>query len=85
MTNIVYIYGPGGEKYVLVRGHVGGWFRERRIPAYRSNLHNGWWIRQERVADVMALLETSGRNVTYRRHSAPRHVPPPLPAEEQVA
>ncbi len=83
--NAVYIYAIPGETYALVRGHVGGWFRERRIPALRSNMHNGWWIRQERVADVVALLERSGIGVTYGRHAAPRHVPPPLPAEEQVA
>lgn len=86
MTNTVYIYEPPGEKnHVLVRGHVGGWFRDRRIPAYRSNLHNGWWLRSEQVADVMVLLEMSGMNVAYRRHAAPRHVPRPLTAEEQVA
>jgi hypothetical protein len=85
VTNTVYIYADPGERYALVRGYVGGWFRERRIPAYRSNMQNGWWIRQERVDDIVAALETSGRNVTYRRHPAPRYVPPPLPAEEQVA
>ena len=87
MTNTVFIYALPGEKFALVRGHVGGWFRERRIPAYRSNVHNGWWIRQERVNDVVAALETSGMDVTYRRHAAPRHVPRPLdvPAEEKVA
>lgn len=83
--NNVYVYALPNAKYALVRGHVGGWFRERRIPALRSNMHNGWWIRQERVADVVALLETSGRDVTYRRHAGPRHVPAPLPAEEKVA
>lgn len=83
--NAVYIYAIPGERYALVRGHVGGWFRDRRIPALRSSMHNGWWLRQERVDDVMALLEWSGMGVTYRRHPAPRHVPPPLPAEEQVA
>ncbi len=85
--NQVYVYAIPGEKFALVRGRVGGWFREWRIPAYRSNMHGGWWLRQERVDDVMALLEMSGRNVTYRRHIAPRHVPAPLDvtAEEQVA
>ncbi len=83
--NAVYVYAIPGEKYALVRGYVGGWFRDRRIPALRSNMHNGWWLRQERVADVIALLERSGMVVTYGRHPAPRHVPPPLPAEEQVA
>ncbi len=83
--NKVYVYAAPGEKYALVRGHVGNWFRERRIPALRSNMHNGWKIRQERVNDVVAALEMSGMDVIYRRHAAPRHVPRPLPAEEQVA
>jgi len=82
---LVYIYAIPDEKYALVRGHVGGWFRGRRIPAYRSNLHGGWWLRQERVADVMARMDVSGLVCRFSDRPAPAYIPPPLPAEEQVA
>ena len=85
--NAVYVYAIPGEKYALVRGHVGGWFRDRRIPAYRSNLHGGWWLRQERVDDVMARMDVSGLVCRFSDRPAPAYVPPPLdvPAEEAVA
>lgn len=85
--NLVFVYAVPGEKYALVRGHVGGWFRARRIPAYRSNMHNGWWLRQERVADVMAGMDVSGLVCRFSDRPAPAYVPPPLeaPAEEKVA
>ncbi len=71
-----WIYAVPGEKYALVRGHVGGWFRSRNIPAYRVNMNGGWWLRSERVSDVVALLEHDAYRVNLRPHSAPPYVPP---------
>lgn len=74
--NPVFIYEtPDDGHYVLVRGRVGGWFRDQRIPAYRSNIHNGWWLRRERLDDVMALMQETGLWVQYSDGFAPRHVP----------
>jgi hypothetical protein len=84
MTKIVHIYeSPGEQNYVLVRGHVGGWFRDHRVPAYHSNLHNGWWVRRERRDDVLALLQRSGLPVRYSSGRAPRHLPSPVHGPEQ--
>ncbi len=84
---LVYIHAIPGEKYALVRGNVGGWFRDRRIPAYRSNMHGGWWLRQERVADVMAGMDVSGLVCRFSDRPAPAYTPPPLDEaeEERVA
>jgi len=74
-VNAVYIYALPGERHALVRGNVGGWFRDRRIPALRTNLHSGWWLRQERVPDVMASLSISGYATRYAERRAPAYVP----------
>jgi len=83
VTNTVYIYESGQKNHVLVRGHVGGWFRDHRIPAYHSNLHNGWWLRRDRRDDVLALLQHSGLSVRYSEGNAPRHVPQPAAVSER--
>lgn len=71
----VFVYESPGESYVLVRGYVGGWFRGRGIPAYRSHMHNGWWVRRERADDVLAEMQAGGLWVRYIDGHAPRHVP----------
>ncbi len=84
---LVFIYAGESERYALVRGYVGGWFRDHRIPAYRSNMHGGWWLRQERVDDVMARMDVSGLVCRFSDRPAPAYVPPPLDVadEEKVA
>lgn len=80
--NTAYIYAVPGDTYALVRGPgIGGWFRSRRIPAMRTAMHNGYWLRQERVSDVTALMELVGINVVVTDHKAPRYVPPALTDE----
>ncbi len=81
--NIVFVYDvPEEETFVLVRGQVGGWFRGRRIPAYRTNINNGWWLRRDRLDDVLADMELSGIYVRYTHGRAPRYVPPTMPRPE---
>lgn len=72
----VWVYAVPGEKYALIRGHVGQWLKDSRFSAYRSAMHNGWHVRSERVSDLAANLEFSGRRVHVRRHSAPPYAPP---------
>lgn len=80
--NAAYIYAVPGQAYALVRGPgIGGWFRSRRIPAMRTAMHNGWWLRQERIPDVVALMELDGISVILSDHEAPRYVPPALTDE----
>lgn len=75
MRTPVFVYAVPGETYALVRGpRVGRWFRDQGIPALRSPSNNGFWLRQERVPDVMARMELSGLSVNYSEHLAPRHV-----------
>jgi hypothetical protein len=71
----IYVYAVPGERWALIRGHVGRWLRDRRIPALRSPVNNGYWLWHERVPDVVALLEDEGHWVTFTAHTAPRHVP----------
>lgn len=74
--NTVHVYAVPGETYALVRGvGAGRWFRAQGIPALRSPVNNGYWLRAERVADVMALLERDFVIVRFSPHAAPRHVP----------
>ena len=73
---IVYCYAVPEETHALFRGPVSGWFRDRCIPAYRSNIENGWWLRQERLDDVLPRMESSGLSVRFSAGRAPRYVPP---------
>ena len=70
----VWIYAVPDATYALVRGHVGRWLKDH-VPAYRSNMNSGWWLRSERVSDVVANLELDGYRVVVRRHAAPPHIP----------
>ncbi|MDQ2782720.1 MAG: hypothetical protein M3Y26_09345 [Actinomycetota bacterium] len=73
-----YVYAIPGNTYALCRGRLGGWFRSHGIPAYRSNVHNGWWVRAERVDDVVALMQDDGLLVRFSTTRWPLWVPPPL-------
>lgn len=75
---LVYVYAVDGETYALCRGHLGGWFRSRCIPAYRTNVHNGWFIRVERVDDILARMQQDGFLVRFARSRWPLWVPPAL-------
>ena len=77
-----FVYAVPGDRHALIRGVGGFWCRDNRVPAYRTNIHNGWWVRSERVANVVAGMENSGIVVTYSTSSAPRHQPPSLQTEE---
>ncbi len=79
-----YVYAVPGERYALLRGYAGFWCKDNRVPAYRSNMRNGWWLRSERVADVVAGMELAGISVSYSTIGAPRHVPRP-PSSEAAA
>ena len=74
--NEVWVYAEPGAKYALLRGHVGPWLKDSAFSGYRSNMDNGWWVRSERISDVVANLEIDGRRVHVRHHSAPPYVPP---------
>lgn len=84
MTDRAHIYAVPGERYALLRGSIGGWLRQRRIPASRTAIHNGWWKRQDHLSDVVAAMEEDGIRVVFSSLPAPRHVPPPfLPAVDE--
>lgn len=52
---------PVDERNTVFRGAgLGGWFKAQRIPALRSPARRGWYVRTERVADVVARLEQDG-------------------------
>ncbi|MGG5258793.1 hypothetical protein [Phycicoccus avicenniae] len=61
----VYIYEHTG-RHVLVCGPIRDWLRRNGIPATRSAVERGWWIRRERLADLVAQLEIDGYTVRPR-------------------
>lgn len=61
----VYLYEAEGA-HVLVRGPVRDFLRDNRVPARRSPMDRGWWVRRERVPDLVALLEVAGYVVRPR-------------------
>jgi hypothetical protein len=79
MTRIVFMYStPSSTRYVLVRGHVGRWFKDRRIPALRSPMDGGFWLRKERASQVLAELDFCGYAVRWVDGEAPPYVPPEM-------
>lgn len=64
--NRVYIYATHGERYALVRGMIRDWLQAQHIPAMWSPSRKGFWVRQERVADVVALLAHDGYAVRVK-------------------
>lgn len=85
MTGAVYIYSsPTVARYALVRGGIGHWLKEARIPALKTKMHGGYWLRSERVPEAMARMERAGYLVRYIDGSAPPYVPP-APADEVEA
>ncbi|WP_345203962.1 hypothetical protein [Fodinibacter luteus] len=61
----VYLYEAEGA-HVLVRGPVRDWLRDNGVPATRSAVERGWWVRRERVPDLVARLELAGYLVRPR-------------------
>ena len=59
-TTVLVIGESDGRRYTLIKGSVKDWLGENRIPALWSPLNRGWWLRTERVADVVALAERQG-------------------------
>lgn len=45
------------SKYSLIKGPLRDWLRDNGIPATYSAKDRGWLIRNERVADVVALAQ----------------------------
>lgn len=66
-ASVRYTY---GSRYALVRGVPGWWLRRENVPALRSPLHRGFWVRHERIADLVARMEAVGAHVLYREVGA---------------
>lgn len=76
MTRMVYVYStPDSARYVLVRGHVGQWLQARGIPALRTPMHGGYWVRHERASQVLAELDVDGCIARWVDGTAPPHEP----------
>ena len=54
---LMYVYDPGEPRYVLLKGALRAWLIERRQPAYYAPADRGWWLRRERLDEVLALAE----------------------------
>jgi hypothetical protein len=58
---IVLVVGRTEGNYTLCKGSdIKGWFAANRIPALWSPLNRGWWLRSERLPDVVALAQHQG-------------------------
>lgn len=66
----VYVYDGTDPRHVLMRGPLGGFLKAARIPAMWSPRSRGWWVRRERVGDVLAQLAHDGYDVQSKRGDA---------------
>jgi hypothetical protein len=56
----VVILGKRTELHTLVKGSCRDWLAERCIPASWSPTNRGWWVRNEWIADLVAMAEYEG-------------------------
>lgn len=67
------VYDEGAGKHVLLRGPIRHLLSEYRQPAVWSNIDRGWWLRRERLPDLMAQAAESGYAVrVHRAEQVPR-------------
>ena len=59
-TKTVVIIGKSTDLHTLVKGSCRDWLAESRIPANWSPTNRGWWVRNERIADLVAMAEYEG-------------------------
>jgi hypothetical protein len=62
-TKTVVIIGKSTDLHTLVKGSCRDWLAESRIPANWSPTNRGWWVRNERIADLVAMAEYEGHIV----------------------
>lgn len=58
----IYLYEANARDF-LIRGHIREWLKSEGIPALWSPTSKGWFVRRERVADLVARLENDGYHV----------------------
>lgn len=56
---------PG--RYSLIKGNCRNWLRDNKIPAMYSPVSRGWHVRNDRLADLLALAESDGLRVHVRQ------------------
>jgi hypothetical protein len=59
-TKTVVIIGKRTDMHTVVKGNCRDWLAERRIPANWSPTQRGWWVRNEAIADLVAMAEYEG-------------------------
>jgi hypothetical protein len=59
-TTTVLLIGREEGNYTLCKGSVRTWLADNRTPALWSPLNRGWWVRSERIPDLLAMAEVDG-------------------------
>jgi hypothetical protein len=59
-TTVLIVGDSDGRNHTLIKGNIRGWLASNRIPALWSPTNRGWWIRTQRIADLVALAEHHG-------------------------
>jgi hypothetical protein len=60
-SKTVLIAGEKTGSYTVVKGrNLSEWLAERQIPATWSASQRGWFVRNERIADLVAMAEHEG-------------------------
>lgn len=55
---------PG--RHSLLKGDIHDWLILNRIPAMYSPMNSGWWCRNDRLDDVIAMAQRDGLAVRIR-------------------
>ncbi len=59
MKAVLYVGRVEGRN-TLVKGGIRDWLAESGVPALYSPANRGWWVRTERIVDLVALAEYQG-------------------------
>lgn len=56
-TNLVVYDDNTSDRYVVVRGMLRDWLIRHRQPAMYGAIVHGWWVRRDRIDEIVSLAE----------------------------
>ena len=73
--NRSFVYAPPGDRDALIRGPLGMQLASLGFRGCWSNIERGWWVRADRVSDLLSAAGEARIRVQFCDYRAPRPRP----------